>query len=386
MIKIIVIFGTRPEAIKLIPVIKRISVDKKNFSLKICVSAQHREMLDNVLNDFDIKPNYDFNIMTGNQSLSEINSKISVELEKVFKKEKLDLILVQGDTNTAFIGALIGFYNKIKIAHVEAGLRSFNKFEPFPEEINRCFISKLADLNFAPTMQAKKNLLSEGVDEKNIFVTGNTGIDCINLNLEKDYVFKNKILRGINFNSSENKFILVTAHRRENFGVPLDNICRAILTLSENNNLKFIYPVHPNPNVKKVVYEILGDKKNIYLIEPLDIKDMHNLISKVYLVMTDSGGLQEEVPSFDRPILVLRNVTERPEGLLTGALKLVGTEKNMIIENVIKLIKDREAYNFMCKAKNPFGDGRASERIYQDLLFYFYNSDNKRAEDFVLDD
>ena len=380
-----IIFGTRPEAIKFIPVIKKICSDKINFDLKICVSAQHRNMLDEVLNNFGIKPDYDFNIMSKNQTLSEINSKISIELEKIFKKEKFNLVLVQGDTNTAFIGALTAFYNKIKIAHIEAGLRSFNKFEPFPEEINRKFISQLADINFAPTEQAKKNLLMENISQENIFVTGNTVIDCINLNLQKNYVFENKILREIDFADEKNKFILITAHRRENFGVPLKNICQAILKLSEDKNLKFIYAVHPNPNVKDVVYKILGGKKNIYLTEPLNIKDLHNLISKVYLVMTDSGGLQEEVPSFNKPVLVLRNVTERQEGLLTGALKLIGTEKNKIIESVKRLLENDLEYKIMCEAKNPFGDGKSADRIYQDLLFYFDPINNKAAEDFIFE-
>ena len=380
-----IIFGTRPEAIKFIPVIKKIGSDKINFDLKICVSAQHRNMLDEVLNNFGIKPDYDFNIMSKNQTLSEINSKISIELEKIFKKEKFNLVLVQGDTNTAFIGALTAFYNKIKIAHIESGLRSFNKFEPFPEEINRKFISQLADINFAPTKQAKKNLLAENIRQENIFVTGNTVIDCINLNLQKNYVFENKILREIDFADEKNKFILITAHRRENFGVPLKNICQAILKLSEDKNLKFIYAVHPNPNVKDVVYKILGGKKNIYLTEPLNIKDLHNLISKVYLVMTDSGGLQEEVPSFNKPVLVLRNVTERQEGLLTGALKLIGTEKNKIIESVKRLLENDLEYKIMCEAKNPFGDGKSADRIYQDLLFYFDPINNKAAEDFIFE-
>ena len=380
-----IIFGTRPEAIKFIPVIKKIVSDKINFDLKICVSAQHRNMLDEVLNNFGIKPDYDLNIMSKNQTLSEINSKISIELEKIFKKEKFNLVLVQGDTNTAFIGALTAFYNRIKIAHVEAGLRSFNKFEPFPEEINRKFISQLADINFAPTQQAKKNLLAENIQQENIFVTGNTVIDCINLNLKKDYLFENRILKEIDFADKKNKFILVTAHRRENFGVPLKNICQAILKLSEDKNLKFIYAVHPNPNVKDVVYNILGGKENIYLTEPLNIKDLHNLISKVYLVMTDSGGLQEEVPSFNKPVLVLRNVTERQEGLLTGALKLIGTDENKIIESVKKLIENDLEYKIMCKAKNPFGDGKSADRIYRDLLFYFDPINNKAAEDFIFE-
>ena len=358
-----IIFGTRPEAIKFIPVIKKIGSDKINFDLKICVSAQHRNMLDEVLNNFGIKPDYDFNIMSKNQTLSAINSKISIELEKIFEKEKFDLVLVQGDTNTAFIGALTAFYNKIKIAHIEAGLRSFNKFEPFPEEINRKFISQLADINFAPTKQAKKNLLAENIQQENIFVTGNTVIDCINLNLKKDYVFENKILREIDFADRKNKFILVTAHRRENFGVPLKNICQAILKLSEDKNLKFIYAVHPNPNVKNVVYNILGGKENIYLTEPLNIKDLHNLISKVYLVMTDSGGLQEEVPSFNKPVLVLRDTTERPEGVLAGTLKLVGTNGENVKKEMLRLLDDEEEYQRMANAKNPYGDGHACERI-----------------------
>ena len=379
-IKIMFIFGTRPEAIKLVPIIKEMQTKKNLFDIKICVTAQHREMLDLVLKDFDIKPDYDLDIMQKKQSLSDMTSKMIFELEKILRINKPDIILVHGDTTTTFVGALVGFYNKIKIGHIEAGLRSYNKFEPFPEEINRKLVTQMTDLYFAPTNLSKQNLIKENIDEKNIFVTGNTAIDNIAFNIKKDYVFKNKLLAKLDFENK--KIIIITAHRRENFGLPLKNICEAILKLSQNKNLEFVYAVHPNPNVKNLVYDILDKQKNIYLLPPLDIKDMHNLIYKSFLVMTDSGGLQEEAPALNKPVLVLRNITERPEGLLTGALKLVGTEQNNIIKSIKALINNPEEYKLMSMAKNPFGDGLASKRICESILFYF--GCGSKPKDFVL--
>ena len=371
IIKIMFVFGTRPEAIKMIPVIKKME-SNPNFKIIICVTAQHRNMLDQTLKIFNIIPNYDLDIMKESQSLSDITSRTLIGLEKILSHEKADLVLVHGDTSTTFSAALAAFYNKIKIGHVEAGLRTFNKFEPFPEEINRKLVADLADLNFAPTSSAKINLINEGVDENSIFVTGNTAIDCIKYTVRNDYEFKNEKLKKIDY--ANKKVIVVTAHRRENLGKPLENICKSILKLSENKNLEFVYAVHSNPLVQNTANKILSGKSNIHLLEPLDIDDMHNLIAKSFLVMTDSGGLQEETPSFNKPVLVLRNVTERPEGLSTGALKLVGTDENKILDCVRQLLANEDIYNKMALAKNPFGDGMASDRICNAISFYFgYN-------------
>ncbi len=377
-IKIMFVFGTRPEAIKMVPVIKKM-IDTAEFEIKICVSAQHRNMLDQTLQIFNVIPDYDLDIMRHSQSLSDITSKTLVGLEKIFAYQNPNLVLVHGDTSTTFSAALAAFYNKIKIGHIEAGLRTFNKFEPFPEEINRKLVADLADLNFAPTQSAKTNLINEGVDEKSIFVTGNTAIDCIKYTLKNDYRFKNEQLNEIDYENK--KVIVVTAHRRENLGKPLENICTAILKLSADENLEFVYAVHSNPLVKNTAQKFLSGKKNIHLLEPLDIDDMHNLIAKSFLVMTDSGGLQEEAPSFDKPVLVLRNVTERPEGLSTGALKLVGTDENNIFDCVRQLIENQQIYNKMASAQNPFGDGQAADRICKAILFHFGRS--SKPEEFI---
>lgn len=367
-IKIMFVFGTRPEAIKMVPLIKKMQLDP-NFKIVICVTAQHRNMLDQTLQIFNITPDYDLDIMKSSQSLSDITSKSLIGLENIMKDEKPDLVLVHGDTSTTFAAALAAFYNKIKIGHVEAGLRTFDKYQPFPEEMNRKLVADLSDLHFAPTLSAKSNLIKEGIDENSIFVTGNTVIDCIKHTLKNNYEFKNEALGKINY--ADKKVVVVTAHRRENLGKPLENICNAILKLSANKNLEFVYAVHSNPLVKNTVEKFLSGHDNIHLIEPLDIENMHNLISKSFLVMTDSGGIQEEAPSFDKPVLVLRNVTERPEGVLTGALKLVGTDQNKIFDSVNELINDKKLYEKMSKAQNPFGDGKASERICNAILFYF---------------
>ena len=312
--------------------------------------------------------------MKKSQLLSEITSKSLAELDKIIRTEKPDMVLVHGDTNTTFAGALTAFYNKVKIGHVEAGLRTFNKFEPFPEEMNRELVSLLADLNFAPTFLAKQNLINEG--RKNIFVTGNTAIDCINFTVKKNYVFENKILQNIDFENK--KIVVVTAHRRENLGQPLKNICNAILKLSENKNLEFIYAVHPNPNVKNVVENILGNVENIHLLEPLNLNDMHNLLAKSFLVMTDSGGLQEEAPAFGKPVFVLRDVTERSEGIDAGVLKLIGTDEEKIIQAVNDFVDNKLKF----KTTNPFGDGKAAERICDAILFYFGRG--AKPKDFIL--
>ena len=368
-IKVLSIFGTRPEAIKMAPIIKEME-KCEHISQEVCVTAQHREMLDQVLDIFNITPNYDLNIMTKNQTLTDITINALKGLENILEKSKPDIILVHGDTTTTFVGSLAAFYKKIKIGHVEAGLRTYNKYEPFPEEMNRKLTGAMADLHFAPTILSKENLLKENVCEKDIFVTGNTSVDCVKTTVDKNYIFSCNILNNIDYTSK--KVITITAHRRENLGKPLENICSAILQLVENNkDVEVVYAVHFNPLVREVANRILGNNDRIHLIDPLNMKDMHNLIDRSYMVMTDSGGLQEEVPSLKKPVLVLRNVTERPEGLEAGVLKLAGTKQDTIISLATELLNNKNTYNSMINAKNPFGDGFASKRIVNAILYYF---------------
>ncbi|MDK2887013.1 MAG: hypothetical protein PWP54_1593 [Thermosipho sp. (in: thermotogales)] len=361
--KILFIFGTRPEAIKMAPVIKKF--EKHNeFEVKVCVTAQHREMLDQVLNFFDIKPDYDLNIMKPNQTLYNITASIIKELEKVIKIEKPSLIFIQGDTTTAFVGALAGYYAKAKIAHIEAGLRSYNKYSPFPEEMNRVLIGHLADYHFAPTKKAKENLYKENI-KKNVYVVGNTVIDALFLGLE---IIKKegeqKYYEYFNFIDFSKKIILVTGHRRESFGEPFKNICYAIKEIAENyDDVEIVYPVHLNPNVRKPVYKILKSNKRIHLIKPLSYPYFIWLMNKSYLVLTDSGGIQEEAPALGKPVLVMREITERTEGIKAGTAKLVGTDKEKIIKEVSVLLTNEVEYNNMAKAINPYGDGKASNRI-----------------------
>lgn len=368
-IKVLSIFGTRPEAIKMAPIIKEIE-KCEHISQEVCVTAQHREMLDQVLDIFNITPNYDLNIMTKNQTLTDITINALKGLEDILEKSKPDIILVHGDTTTTFVGSLAAFYKKIKIGHVEAGLRTYNKYEPFPEEMNRKLTGAMADLHFAPTILSKENLLKENVCEKDIFVTGNTSVDCVKTTVDKNYIFSCNTLNNIDYTNK--KVITITAHRRENLGKPLENICSAILQLVENNkDVEVVYAVHFNPLVREVANRILGNNDRIHLIDPLNMKDMHNLIDRSYMVMTDSGGLQEEVPSLKKPVLVLRNVTERPEGLEAGVLKLAGTKQDTIISLATELLNNKNTYNSMINAKNPFGDGFASKRIVNAILYYF---------------
>lgn len=368
-VKVLSIFGTRPEAIKMAPIIKEMEKNDK-IEQEVCVTAQHREMLDQVLEIFDIKPDYDLNIMTQNQTLTGITINALKGLEEILKKSNPDLILVHGDTTTTFVGCLSAFYSKIKIGHVEAGLRTYNKYEPFPEEMNRKLTGAMADLHFAPTDISKNNLLKENISEEGIFITGNSSVDCVKTTVEKEYKFNCKELNNINFN--EKKVITMTAHRRENLGEPLENICSAILEIVERNeDVEVVYAVHFNPLVREVANRILGNNKRIHLIDPIDMKDMHNLIDRSYMIMTDSGGLQEEVPSLKKPVLVLRNVTERSEGVLAGVLKLAGTEKENIVKLAQELLDNKEEYEKMVNSKNPFGDGFASERIVKAILYYF---------------
>jgi len=368
-LKVLSIFGTRPEAIKMAPLVKALERSERVESL-VCVTAQHREMLDQVLGIFEIVPNYDLDIMKDRQSITGITTRVLEGLEEVIRDAKPDIVLVHGDTTTTFAGALAAFYNNVKIGHVEAGLRTYNKHEPFPEEMNRVLTTSLADLHFAPTSKAKENLLREGVNEETIFVTGNTAIDALKLTLDNTHVFEESVLNSIEFET--NRIITVTAHRRENLGEPLEEICEAIFYIVEEyDDVEVVYPVHMNPVVREIVNSILGSHPRIHLIDPLNIKDMHNLLNRSYMVMTDSGGLQEEVPSMGKPVLVLRNVTERPEGVEAGTLKLAGTNKETIIRLAKELLDSPELYNEMAKATNPFGDGQASERIVQAILDFF---------------
>lgn len=380
MIKVIIIIGTRPEAIKMLPVLEELSNKKDYIEAKLCVTGQHRQMLDQVLEIFNVKPDYDLNIMSMNQSLEDITSNVLKGLINVFKEYNPDLILVHGDTTTTLAGALAGFYNKIKIGHVEAGLRSDNKYEPFPEEMNRRLAAHIADIHFCPTDVSKNNLLKEGILENSIYITGNTSIDYINKTLKKNYIFKTPILNSINYKYK--RIIIVTAHRRENIGEPLKQICKAIKLIVNNyTDVEIVYAVHLNPKVQKIATEELSKEENVHLIPPIDIEDMHNLINKAYIILTDSGGIQEEAPSMDIPVLVLRNVTERPEGLYNGNLKLVGTNSSTVYNEVSEVLDNKDLYNKMSKAKNPYGDGKASKRIV-DAILHNFNINDVRPNDY----
>ena len=377
--KVITIFGTRPEAIKMAPLVKELE-KRLEIESKVCVTAQHREMLDQVLEYFDIKPDYDLNIMKSKQSLTGITNRVLEGLEEVFEKENPDMVLVHGDTTTTFAGGLAAFYKQIRVGHVEAGLRTFDKYFPFPEEMNRKLTGALADLHFAPTQGSKNNLLREGVNEKDIIVTGNTVIDAMLHTVKENYVFENDELNKIDFKNK--KVIMITAHRRENWGEGIENICIALNKIvEENDDAELIYLVHLNPIVKDVVHQKLGNKDRIHLLPPLDTNETHNLMNKSFMVMTDSGGLQEEAPHLGKPVLVLRDVTERPEAVEYGTVKLVGTDVKTIVDEANSLLNDKEAYDKMSKAVNPYGDGKASQRIVASILKYF-NLSEKDIEEF----
>lgn len=364
------IFGTRPETIKIFPIISQIKKYPHLIDYKIIVSGQHREMLDQMLKIFQINPDYDLNIMEKGQSLSDITNNSLLGIEKILKKEKPSMVLVQGDTTTTFAGALAAFYQKIRIGHVEAGLRTHNKYYPFPEEVNRHITSILADLNFAPTRQSCENLLSEGVKREDIFISGNTVIDSLFLMIKENYIFREPLLKDKKI--LEKKIILVTMHRRENWGEPLRETCRAInKIMNEHSNASVIFPLHKNPEISRNVKEILQNRKNILLLDALDYDDMINLMSKSYIILTDSGGIQEEAPSLGKPVLVLRNETERPEAVKAGVVKLIGTDEERICSEVDSLLNSREKYMEMSKSINPYGDGRASERIVKKILYNF---------------
>ncbi|MCG9804266.1 non-hydrolyzing UDP-N-acetylglucosamine 2-epimerase [Staphylococcus argenteus] len=375
MKKIMTVFGTRPEAIKMAPLVKALEKDDMLEPI-VVVTAQHREMLDSVLETFEIKPKYDLNIMKSGQTLSEITSKSITQLEHVIHIEKPDMVLVHGDTMTTFAGGLAAFYNQVPVGHVEAGLRSYDKYSPFPEEMNRQLVGVITDLHFAPTKNAAKHLLNEGKKSESVVVTGNTAIDAMKYTVDEDY--KSNIIDQYR----DKKYILMTAHRRENIGKPMENIFKAVKRLvDENTDLALVYPMHKNPQVRKVAQKILGNHERIELIEPLDVLDFHNFAKQAYFILTDSGGIQEEAPSFNKPVLVLRNVTERPEGVEAGTLKVVGTNEEDVYQATKQLINDNRMYHQMSEAHNPYGDGFASERIVNHIKYYL-NLITEKPSDF----
>ncbi|MFP4024803.1 MAG: non-hydrolyzing UDP-N-acetylglucosamine 2-epimerase [Thiohalospira sp.] len=381
MKKILIVFGTRPEAIKMAPVVKTFQKNKDNFETRVCVTAQHREMLDQVLNIFEIEPDYDLNIMKAGQDLNDISARVLLELRPVLKDFKPEVVLVHGDTTTSSMAALTAFYEQIPVGHVEAGLRTYNIYSPWPEEINRQITGRITTYHFAPTELSKQNLLKENVKNENIVVTGNTVIDALHLALNKiknDSSLEEKLQSQIldfgypnldDLKANHRKLILITGHRRENFGDGFVNMCEAMKEIAQANpDFDLVYPVHLNPNVQKPVNDILGDISNIYLINPLEYLPFIYLMEKSYLVLTDSGGIQEEAPSLGKPVLVMRDTTERPEAVDAGTVELVGTDKDIIIKKITELIKNKTKYETMSKAHNPYGDGKASERILNYLI------------------
>lgn len=365
-IKVMTIFGTRPEAIKMAPLVLELKKHPELIEPIVTVTAQHRQMLDQVLEIFNIKPDYDLNIMKDRQTLSEITIRSLAGLDDVMKKVKPDLVLVHGDTTTTFVASLAAFYNQIAVGHVEAGLRTWNKYSPFPEEMNRQLTGVIADLHFAPTKKAYENLIRENKKPDSIFITGNTAIDALKTTVTDNY--KHDILEKI----GDDRMILLTAHRRENLGESMRNMFRAIKRIvQEHEDVQVVYPVHLNPAVREVADEILGNDPRIHLIEPLGVFDFHNLAARAFLILTDSGGVQEEAPSLGVPVLVLRDTTERPEGIEAGTLKLAGTNEETIYSMARELLNNRSEYEKMAKASNPYGDGQASKRIVQAILYYF---------------
>ncbi len=364
-IKVMTVFGTRPEAIKMAPLIKALQNDEV-FEPIITVTAQHRQMLDQVLEIFDLHPDYDLDIMKNGQTLTDITSRVLLKLDAVLTETQPDIILVHGDTTTTLAAGLSAFYHQIKIGHVEAGLRTWNKLSPFPEEMNRQVTDILADLYFAPTQRSKENLLRENHPENSIFVTGNTAIDALKYTISDEY--SNELLDSI----KDKKIILVTMHRRENLGQPMTNVFKAINQLVEKNDeIEVVFPIHKNPKVRQNANDTLIKSERIHIIEPLDAVDFQNFAKRSYLIMTDSGGVQEEAPSLGIPVLVLRDTTERPEGIDAGTLKLVGTDKSVVFEAAQLLLENKSEYNRMSHASNPYGDGTASEQILEIIKNYF---------------
>ena len=375
-IKVMTVFGTRPEAIKMAPLVLELQKQSQRFETITTVSAQHREMLDQVLDIFHIKPDYDLNIMHARQTLTDITSNVLINLDKILKEAKPDIVLVHGDTTTTFAASVAAFYNQIPIGHVEAGLRTWEKYSPYPEEMNRQMTDAMTDLYFAPTNQSKANLLKENHKEDNIYITGNTAIEALKQTVDKEY--HHDILDKV---SPDNKLILLTMHRRENQGEPMRRVFKVIREVVESReDVEVIYPVHLSPAVQEAAKEILGNTERIHLISPLDVVDFHNLAARSYFIMTDSGGVQEEAPSLGKPVLVLRDTTERPEGVEVGTLKLVGTESEKVKKEMEELLDNDAEYQRMAQAKNPYGDGKASERILDAIAYYFGVTDKKPIE------
>jgi len=362
MIKVMTIFGTRPEAIKMAPLVKELQT-RKEIECKVCVTAQHREMLDQVLQTFHITPDYDLNIMQKGQTLSDITARALKGLEEVIQKEMPDIVLVHGDTTTTFAGALAAYYNQVAIGHVEAGLRTWNKYSPYPEEMNRQMVGVLADMHFAPTENSKQSLLKEGKREDTIYVTGNTAIDALATTVKEAYA--HPVLDWV----GNHKMILITAHRRENLGEPMRGMFKAIKRiLEEFPDVRAVYPVHLNPKVREIAKEVLGDNEHIKLIDPLEVIDFHNFMHAAHIILTDSGGIQEEAPALGKPVLVLRDTTERPEGIAAGTLKLAGTNEEVIYAMTKELLTNEAEYAQMSKAVNPYGDGTASKQIADAII------------------
>ncbi len=364
-IKVMTIFGTRPETIKMAPLVKELQ-SRPEIACTVCVTAQHRQMLDQVLEAFAIVPDYDLNIMQPGQSLSDITARVLQGIEAVIRQVQPDLVLVHGDTTTTFAGALAAFYQQVAIGHVEAGLRTYNKYSPFPEEMNRQFVSAMADMNFAPTAKSRDNLLREGRDPASIFVTGNTAIDAMQTTVRPDY--SDEIIEW----AKGSRLIVLTAHRRENLGEPMRGMFRAIRRVLEMHpDIKVVYPVHLNPLVRSAADEVLGGCDRIRLVKPMEVVQFHNLLARSYLILTDSGGIQEEAPSLGKPVVVLRDTTERPEGIEAGTLKLAGTNEEQIFRIVEELLTDEAEYARMSHASNPYGDGQASRRIADAIIRRF---------------
>ena len=374
-IKVMTIFGTRPEAIKMAPLVLELNKHPEYFESIVTVTAQHRQMLDQVLSIFEVTPDHDLNIMKERQTLIDVTTRGLEGLDKVMKEVKPDIVLVHGDTTTTFVASLAAYYNQIVIGHVEAGLRTWNKYSPYPEEMNRQLTGVMADLHFSPTSKSANNLIQENKQKEQIFITGNTAIDALKTTVKKEY--SHEILRKL----GDDRLILLTAHRRENLGEPMRNMFRAIKRLvEEHEDVQVVYPVHMNPAVREVADEILGHDSRIHLIEPLDVIDFHNFAARTYLILTDSGGVQEEAPSLGVPVLVLRDTTERPEGIEAGTLKLAGTEEETIYSMAKELLTNPTEYNKMAKAANPYGDGEASRRICEAIRFYFKQTDQRPDE------
>lgn len=375
-IKVMTVFGTRPEAIKMAPLVRALEGCGNTESI-VCVTAQHRQMLDQVLEIFQIQPDYDLDIMEPRQTLATITEKSLRGLDTVLDEASPDIVLVHGDTSTTFAGALAAFYHKIPVGHVEAGLRTFDKYSPFPEEMNRKLVGQIAGLHFAPTVRNRDNLAAEGITD-GVFICGNTVVDAIGLTVKKGFQFRDPALQTLDFEGS--RVVLVTAHRRENYGEPMENICRAIARLSERYpDAHFVYPVHLSPYVRETAEKFLGGNERIHLIAPLAVDEMHNLMARCYLVMTDSGGLQEEAPGLGKPVLVLRRETERPEAIEAGTVKLAGVEEEQIFAMTCELFDNTETYRQMAHAVNPYGDGKTAQRIVQAIEHYFGRRDDAPA-------